>query len=130
MKRNIFALAGLALALLTMSCKEGPTAGEFAVNLTTPFNDDGAIQFTANATTPEIITAISGACSGCKLFLVKVTDGQYKGVLTGQINAGTLFRVGVSNNKVTGSYSVIINSVSNRTFQLRSSTGYSVKLEP
>ena len=129
-RRNLITLAGLAMVLLGTACKEGPTAGELKVNLTTPFNDDGAIQFTATANAPETITSVSGACNNCKLFLVKVNDGLYKGVLTGQIGAGTVFRVGVSNTKLTGSYSVTINSVASRTYQLRGSTGYSVTLAP
>lgn len=131
MKRNLMALAGLAVLLVAAGCKDEPTAGEFAVDLVTPNSDDGAIQFVANASSPETITGINVACSPCKLFLVKVSDAQYKGVLTGQISAGTLFRVGVSNNKVKASYSVAISSVAARTtYQLRSTSGYSVTLKP
>ncbi len=130
MTRRILALAGLGLALLAASCKEGPTAGELAVNLTTPNADDGAIQFTATATTPTVITGVSQACGGCKLFVVKVSDTQYKGVLTGQLAAGTLFRIGVSDTKASG-YAVAINAVANRTYANRNSTtGYSITLGP
>ncbi|MSR05648.1 MAG: hypothetical protein EXR93_01050 [Gemmatimonadetes bacterium] len=131
MNRNLVTLAGVALALLATSCKEGPTAGEFNVSLTTPNSDDGAIQFVANATAPEVITGVSSACAGCKLFVVKVSDNQYKGVLTGPIVAGTLFRVAVSNTKLTGTYALTIQAVSNRAHATRNSlTGYSVALAP
>lgn len=121
-------LGTLALALLASSCKEGPSAGEFSVNLTTPNSDDGAIQFTANATNPATITSVTSACTGCKLFVVKVNDNQYKGVLTGQISAGTLFRVGASDTK--GTYSVTINAAASRTYVVRNPAPYSVALVP
>lgn len=126
MKRNILALAGMALSLLATSCKEGPTAGEFAVNLTTPNSDDGAIQWTASATDPATITSVGSSCSGCKLFVVKLSDNQYRGVLTGPISAGTLFRIGASDTK--GTYAVTIIAVANRAYTNRSTTGYSIAL--
>ncbi len=131
MKRPLsFAALGLALAL--SSCKDGPAAGELAVDLGTPSADDGAIMFTATASalSEATITGASAACSGCKVFVVKVNDTQYKGVLTGNITAGTIFRVGVSDTKKPANYSVVINSVSSRTFVLRNSlTGYTVTLK-
>lgn len=126
---RILRVATVALAVVVTACKEGPTAGEFAVNLTTPNSDDGAIQFTADATAPATITSVGSSCSGCKLFVVKVSDNQYKGVLTGTLSAGTLFRVGASDTK--GEYKVTINAAASRTYTLRNSlTGYSVALVP
>lgn len=129
MNRSILALAGVTLSLLATSCKEGPSAGEFAVNLTTPNSDDGAIQWTATASDPATITSVGSSCGGCKLFVVKLSDNQYKGVLTGPISAGTLFRIGASDTK--GTYAVTINVVANRAYTTRSSTaGYSIALVP
>src|SRR5690349_2965230 len=82
MKSRILLALGLGLTLAAMSCKEGPTAGELEANLTTPNSDDGALQFTATAAANVSITGISQACSGCKLFVVKVSDTQYRGVVT------------------------------------------------
>ena len=123
-------MMALALALLALgSCKDGPKAGDLAVDLATPNSDDGAIQFTASAVAPQTITAISSVCSGCKLFVVKVSDTQYKGVVTGNLAAGTLFRISVPDTKVLTSYSVQINQVSSRTFALRNTMGYSITLK-
>jgi hypothetical protein len=130
--KRVFSLAALGLALALSSCKDGPAAGELAVELATPNADDGAIMFTATASAASeaTITGATAGCSGCKIFVVKVNDTQYKGVLTGTIAAGTIFRVGVSDTKKPANYSVVINAVSNRTFVLRSSlTGYSVTLK-
>jgi hypothetical protein len=122
-------ILGLGLALVATSCKEGPVAGELAAELATPNADDGAIQFTLTATTGTTISQLSQTCSGCKLFVVKVNDNQYKGVVTGNLGAGTLFRLTVSDRTKPSSYSVLINAVSNRTFAVRNTlTGYSVTL--
>ena len=122
-------LLGVLLALLAMSCKEGPTAGDLAVDLTTPNSDDGAIQFVATGTNGTTISGLSQACSGCKLFIVKVSESQYKGVITGNLSAGTLFRVSVSDAKHPSNYSVLIVGVSNRTSGMRASlSGYSIAL--
>jgi len=121
--------AAAAVALLVTACKEGPTAGQLAVNLTTPNSDDGAIQFTAEATAPATITSVGSSCAGCKLFVVKVNDNQYKGILTGSISAGTLFRLGASDTK--GVYKVNINAVASRSYASRNNlTGYSATLVP
>jgi hypothetical protein len=123
-------LLGISLVVLAMSCKEGPTAGDLAVDLTTPNSDDGAIQFVATGTNGATISALSQGCSGCKLFVVKVSDTQYKGVITGNLSAGTLFRVSVSDAKHVSNYSVLIVGVSSRTFGMRTSlSGYSVTLK-
>jgi hypothetical protein len=126
--RSLMAL-GVGLAVLATSCKEGPASGEFSVDLTTPNADDGAIQFTATATPGNTITQISQGCAGCKLFVVKVSDVQYRGVLTGNIGTGTLFRIGVSDTKRPSNFSVQIVAVSNRTFAVRGTlNGYVVTL--
>jgi hypothetical protein len=125
--RHLTALT-LGLALLGQSCKEGPKAGELQVDLTTPNSDDGAVQFTAIAAATFTLSGATAACSGCKLFVVKVSDSQYKGVVTGNIGAGALLRLGVSDTRKPANYSIVINAVSSRTFVIRSASGYSATL--
>ena len=130
MTSRILLAIGLGFALAAMSCKEGPTAGELEADLTTPNSDDGALQFTATAATNVSITGISQGCSGCKLFVVKVSDTQYRGVVTGNLANGALFRVGVSDVKKPNNYTIQVNAVSNRTYALRSVvSNYSIKLK-
>jgi hypothetical protein len=132
MKRPGMFVLVAGLMLMAGSCKEGPMAGELSVDLTTPNSDDGAIAFTAAATSAsgETITSVSTpGCSGCKVFVSKVSETQYKGIVTGTISAGTLFKLGVSNTKKPESYSVVINSVASRTFAIRSTSGYAVTLK-
>ncbi len=130
MNRRWTTLLGVALALLAASCKEGPVAGELSANLTTPNSDDGAVQFKATAASPQTITGVSSACSGCKLFITMVSDTEYRGVVTGSLASGTLFRVGVSDTKTPTTYSVQLVAISSRAFVLRPTTGYSVTLVP
>jgi hypothetical protein len=123
------AVLGVGLAMLAAGCsKDGPTAGDLVVTLNTPNSDDGAIMFAATAPASETITGVSSPCGGCKLFLEKVSATQYKGVVTGTIPAGALFRVSVSDNNNPTDYSVQILAVSSQTSVLRNTSGYSVTL--
>ena len=128
MRRHLSAglLAGLLLVL--GSCKEGPKAGELEVSLTTPNSDDGAIQFTATAASPVTITGATAACAGCKIFLVKISDTQYRGVVTGNIVAGALMRLAVPDTRSRSSYTLQLNAIASRTFVVRSINGYSTLL--
>ena len=119
-------LTGFVLGL--GSCKEGPKAGEIEVVLATPNSDDGAVQFTATTTPPYAITAASAACAGCKLFLVKLNDTQYRGVVTGNVVAGPLMRLSVPDTRAKASYTIQLNSIATRTFAVRSINGYSTSL--
>jgi len=59
-----------------------------------------------------------------------VSDTQYRGVVTGNLANGVLFRVGVSDVKKPTNYTIQVNAVSSRTYTLRSQvSNYSVKLK-
>lgn len=126
-RRLVAGLLG-CLILALGSCKEGPKAGELEVLLSTPNSDDGAVQFTATAVAPLAITGGTPACSGCKLFLVKISDTQYRGVVTGNIVTGALLRLSVPDIRSKSSYAIQLNSVATRAFALRSVNGYSTSL--
>ena len=129
MKRLTILLLSAGLVLTAASCKEGPQAGDLTATLVTPNSDDGAIQFSATANSPTTITGVSGACSNCKLFIVKVSDNLYKGVVTGTIAAGTIFKVSVSDTRTPSSYSVTVDAASSQSYVLRSGAGYSVTVK-
>jgi len=118
MKRSL-ALVALILAGGCSLLKGGPEAGELTFNLTTPNSDDGAVQFTVIAAAGDSITGLSAACSGCKLFQARVTGTQYKGVVTGTIAAGALFRASVSNINDKSAFTATVNDAASRTFQQR-----------
>jgi hypothetical protein len=122
------AVLALLLALAAASCKDGPTAGELNVRLMSPNSDDGAIHFRASAATPNTITGMTAACASCKLFQVKVSDTDYRGVLTGDITAGTVLRLAVTDTKAEG-YTVQVVAVASRTSQLRAPLAYSLTLD-
>ena len=128
MSRRVVAVFLGCLVLVLGSCKEGPKAGELEVSLTTPNSDDGAIQFTATAATPLTITGATAACAGCKIFLVKISNTQYRGVVTGNVVAGPLMRLSVPDTRVRSSYTIQLNAIASRTFVIRSINGYSTLL--
>ena len=130
MKLRLLLVLSLSVVLTAMSCKEDPVAGDLSVDLTTPNSDDGAVQFTATASSGATIASLSQACSGCKLFFVKASDVQYRGVVTGNVGAGTLFHISASDSKHPGNYSIQINAVSDRHFALRTSlSNYSASVK-
>ena len=131
MKRYAFTLAavpGVALAA-SASCS-GPVAGELTVSLTTPNTDDGAIKVRVTASESKEITGISVACNGCRLFFEQPSPTELLAVVTGDLAAGPLLRVSVSDTKAPSAYSVQISQVASRTFQLRSTSRYGLTIGP
>lgn len=121
MKKRIllsFLLAGI------VSCGGGPEAGNLTLRLATPNNDDGAIQFRLTAAAPNILNGVSVLCSGCRLFEKRVSDTEILGIVTGNVSAGDLLRVSVSDIKTPTLYSGSVTSVAARDYSLRSANGY------
>jgi len=128
-RRRIALIAVLALA--GWSCGEpGPVAGELTFNLTTPNTDDGAVQIAVSTVAPNMLTSVAAACGGCKAFTAKVSDTQYRAVITGTIGAGAVVRVGVSDVGPRTSYSGQVVAVASRTFVVRSAAAYTLVLAP
>lgn len=122
MKKRIL-LSFWVMALL--SCGDGgPQAGSLTLQLSTPNNDDGAIQFRLTATAPNILNGVSVLCSGCKLFVERVSDTEILGIVTGDVSAGDLLSVSVSDIKTPLLYSGSVTSVAARDYSLRSASGY------
>src|SRR5690349_8880465 len=95
--KRLAAVATLGLAALALAtCDSGPNAGAITFDLTSPFNSDGAIQFIATATAPDSIVGVTPACSGCQVFIARVSAGAVRGVVTGDITAGPLVHLGVT----------------------------------
>jgi hypothetical protein len=131
--RRLMLVGGCAL-LLGAGCKpttEPPAAvaGELTVNLTTPNTDDGALLVKVTGSGANIITGVTAACSGCKLFWSRINDTEYRGVITGTINAGAVARVAVSDVNSKASYSAQLLDVASRTYVKRATTGYSLSLQ-
>lgn len=123
-----------ALALLTsalaLSCFDGPAAGEVTLSLLTPNTDDGAVAFVVTVPAPNEITGASAACSGCELFSTRVSATELRGIVTGDLSAGPLVRVAVSQAGPNQAYLAQLLSVASRQFAVRASGGYTLSVQP
>ncbi len=119
-----FALLAL-LALASESCS-GPVAGELTVALVTPNNDDGAIVVRVTASESKEITGVSLACGNCKIFNEQPSTTELRAVLTGDLAAGPLLRVSVTDTREPSSYTAQITALATRTYQVRSASRYSL----
>ena len=128
MKRVVKLLILGASALVLATCNEGPTAGEIAFDLTSANADDGAIQFTASAVAPDSVTGATPACTGCQVFLARVSATELRGVVTGNIGAGALVNLGVTDVGKPESYSMTVVAAASRTYKVQAGA-YSLKSE-
>ncbi|HEY2824811.1 MAG TPA: hypothetical protein VGI83_04630 [Gemmatimonadales bacterium] len=128
MKRLSGVLGAAVLALALSTCDGGPTAGELAFDLTTPNTNDGAVQFVATATLPDSIIGVTAACTGCQVFLARVSASNVRGVITGDIGAGALLRLNVTEVGKPELYAVTVVAAASRTFAIQSGA-YSLAVE-
>lgn len=127
MTRRSGRLALLALAALALgSCSSGPVAGDLTISLVTPNSDDGAIVVRVTAAESKEISSAIQVCSGCRLFMEKPSATEVRAVLTGDLVAGPLLRIAVTDTKEPSSYTAQITGVASRTYQVRSASGYSL----
>ncbi len=120
--RGRIILAAVVLGAIGLSCDSGPKAGELVFNFESPDNNDRAIVFKATAATPFMITNMSAACSGCQIFPHKVTDQDWRGVLTGVTANTPALRVAVSDRKEIEAYSLTVTDVAGADYQPRATT--------
>ena len=85
--------ASLTVVTVSLSCTEGPTAGELEMVFDTPRNDIVALQFAIAATDPATIDTVTAACAGCTLYMSRVSTSEVRGVLTGTGLQGLVLRV-------------------------------------
>jgi hypothetical protein len=128
MRPLVRALAILALPAALATCS-GPVAGDLTVSLVTPNADDGAIVVRVTASQSKEITGAAVACTGCRIFTEQPSSTELRAVVTGDLVAGPLVHVSVSDTKAPAAYSVQIVQVANRSYQLRSSSGYSFSIQ-
>jgi hypothetical protein len=117
-----------ALALAAGSCSSGPVAGDLTMSLSTPNSDDGAIVVRVTGSTSKEITRAAAACSGCRIFLEQPSATELRAVVTGSLVAGPLLTLSVSDTKSPGAYTTQVQQVASRTFQVRSTSGYSLTI--
>ena len=125
------AVMALALAgLLSFSCDGGPEAGEIVLLFDSPNGADGAAMFLIVARAPNAVIGIEPMCAGCQAFLHQTNDQNVTGIVTGDLTSGAIARVAVSNARVRSAYAVSLLEVAAQNFNLRSTAGYTLVLEP
>lgn len=118
--RRAALILGVGLLSLTLAtCGSEPAVGELTLNLTTPRSDDGAIQFTATAVTPDSIVSVAAACSGCQLFTVRVSATEVRGVVTGDVTAGAVLRLTVTNVGKPEAFAASVVAAASKTFKVQ-----------
>lgn len=113
------------VALLVAAC-QGPVAGNVTFNLTTPNGDDGAVAFRVISQGGTTLTGASPACAGCRLFVVAVADTELRAIVTGDIAAGPLVDVMVSDLGKPSDYTASVLGVASRSFAVRESAPYAL----
>jgi hypothetical protein len=114
---------GVAL-VLAGGCDSGPKAGEVVFSLTTPNQNDGAIQFRLTAVAPNTLDGVTAGCAGCQVFIEAVSETEIRGVLIGNVVPGEALRVLVSDRDARDAYAGQVVAVASRTYALGGTTGY------
>jgi len=126
MRRSLLFLA----SALVLSCFEGPTAGEVTLSLKTPNADDGAVAFVVTIPAPNEITGASAACDGCDVFSTQVSATELRGIVTGDLSAGPVVRLAVSQAGPNQAYRVEVLAVASRQFAERVPSRYTLAVQP
>ncbi len=116
------------LGLVVAACSSGPEPGDLTFELTTPNTDDGAVQFRLTSTLPNTLTGVSASCADCNVFSEATSDTEILGVITGEVRAGRLVRVSVSDVQTPEAYTATVVAVASRDFGLRSAAQYRLSL--
>jgi len=117
----------VALAILGLGgCDSGPKAGEVVFDLTTPNQNDGAIQFRLTAVAPNTLDGVTAGCAGCQVFTEAVSETEIRGVLIGNVVPGEALRVLVSDRKARQAYTGQLVAVASRTYVLGTTIGYTL----
>jgi len=123
-------LVALAVCGAVGSCSDGgtgPVAGVLTVSLTTPNpGADGAILFQVSG--PQPLSSVA-AGTGLRVFAPRLSLSTRLAV-TGTLTNGALVTIGVADTRNAAQYTATVQSVAAPDFQLRSLTGYSLKVSP
>jgi hypothetical protein len=98
--------AALVGAVTVASCDTGPKSGDVAVELVTPQTGLGAVMFAATATEPQTIDTVTAACDGCRVYMLRVSEREVRGVATGAIALGDVLYLTVSDRDLVEAYDV------------------------
>jgi hypothetical protein len=122
-------LVALAVGGGAASCREssGPAAGVLTVSLTTP-NAGADDAMLVTITGPEAITTVT-AGPGLRVF-TQVLSTTTRLAVTGPLTNGAVVTIGVADTRKAAQYAASIQAVATPAFQLRTLTGYSLRVAP
>jgi hypothetical protein len=110
----------LAVPLLVgaslLSCSEGPVAGELEVILETSRSDLGAIRFVILSAEPAAVETLTAGCPGCALFQNRVATTEVRGIITGDLTAGTVMRLQVPDLALAASYAISVQEAATQSY--------------
>lgn len=129
MKARVQLLAVLVAGALTWAACDGPQAGDLTISLVTPNSDDGAIVVRVTASESKEVTGAAAACGGCRIFMEQPSPTELLAVVTGDLVAGPLVRLSVTDTKSPQAYTAQVRQVASRTFEVRSVSGYSLTVQ-
>ena len=123
MRRHLSLTGAILVAGALLSCSEGPTAGEIEVVLETSRSDLGAIQFAVISAEPASIDGVQAACAGCSLFDARIGTTEVRGIVTGVLSSGVVFRITVPDLALAASYAISVQQAATRDYQALPPTG-------
>jgi hypothetical protein len=98
--------------------------------LSTPNTNDGAVSFVVRVAAPNEVTGASAACNGCEVFYTKVSSTELRGIVTGDLVAGPVVRLAVSQGGPNAPYRLDVLEVANRQFDVVPPAGYTLTVQP
>ncbi len=113
-----WAAASVLGTALALACSSGPDAGELVAQFETGAGPLSAVSFTVRAEEPQTIDTLTAACAGCRLFTVRVSGREVRGVLTGSLGSGPAFRLRVSDVDPIGAYGGFVMEATDAAFRL------------
>ncbi len=123
MRRHLSLTGAVLVAGALLSCSEGPTAGELEVVLETSRSDLGAIQFAIISAEPAAIDSVHVACAGCALFDARIGTTEVRGIITGVLSSGVVFRITVPDLGLAPTYAIGVQQAATRDYQVLPPTG-------
>lgn len=116
---------GLAVVFAAVaSCDFGPRAGELVWEVSMPHANTGGIAVVVVALEPNTVDTVSAACSGCRLFPVRVSEREMRGIVVGSIQPGPLISAMVSDVKPRQSYTAVVREAASTAFQPLAASGF------
>jgi hypothetical protein len=105
-RRTIRTLPAALVAVALWTCDGGPKAGEIVAELVGPHSSLGAASFLTTALDPFTVDTVTAACTGCTVYMTRVSATEVRGIVTGRFGSEPVLRVTVSDRGERDPYTV------------------------